>query len=141
MLLQLPHEALSNFWLLIMWHIPNLMLQVAPKKKIAHRQVRRTRGPRPITTFTHQSARKLSPKISHYETNNYTYDKLVAVVKISLIGRLLLILANFENVHLYSNPNISEKTVKWARGCCVHVFLVVIKYRVAPKKVLLFDSV
>jgi hypothetical protein len=27
--------------------------------------VRRTRGPRPITPFTHQSARKLPPKISH----------------------------------------------------------------------------
>ena len=92
-------------WLLIMWHIPNLMLQVAPKKKIAHRQVRRTRGPRPITPFTHQSARKLPPKISH------SCVKLVAVVKISLIGRFLLIFDNFENVYLFSNPNISAKTV------------------------------
>ena len=31
-------------WLLIIWHIPNLILQVAPKKKIAHRQVRERGG-------------------------------------------------------------------------------------------------
>ena len=55
-------------WSLIMWRIPNLMLQVAPKKK-SHTvmQVRRTKGPRRITPFTHQStsARKLPPKISN----------------------------------------------------------------------------
>ena len=89
-----------------MWHIPNLMLKVAPKKKIAHRQVRRARGPRPITPFKH-----FLTSILLYETNNYTYDKLVAVVKISLIGRFLLIFHNFENVYLFSNPNISAKTV------------------------------
>ena len=33
------------------------------------------------------------------------------VVKISLIDRFFLIFHNFENVYLFSNPNISAKTV------------------------------
>ena len=103
---QLPHEALSNY--LVVDHVAHSKFDASSspwKKKIAHRQVRRTRGPRPITPFTHQSARKLPPKISH------SCVKLVAVVKISLIGRFLLIFDNFENVYLFSNPNISAKTV------------------------------
>jgi hypothetical protein len=44
-----------------------IVAPAAPKRKIAHRQVRRTRGPRRITPFTHQStsARKLPTKISN----------------------------------------------------------------------------
>ena len=67
-------------WLLIMWHIPNLMLQVAPKKKIAHRQVRRTRGPRPITPFTHHfpenfnNPRYLKQHFLYFETIHFQFQ-------------------------------------------------------------------
>jgi hypothetical protein len=66
MLLQLPHDALSNY--LVVDHVAHSKFHDAsssPKQKLAHRHVRRTRGPRRITPFTHQSARKLPPKISN----------------------------------------------------------------------------
>jgi hypothetical protein len=46
-----------------MWHIPHLVLQVAPKEKIAHRQVRIKRGPRRITLFIHHAVgQEISPE-------------------------------------------------------------------------------
>ena len=43
----------------------------------------------------------------------------MAVVNISLIGHFLLIFDNFENVYLFSNPNISAKLIipKKDGGC------------------------
>jgi hypothetical protein len=70
MLLQLPHDALSNTSnYLVVDHVAHSKFHDAssnsPKQKLAHRHVRRTRGPRRITPFTYQSARKLPPKISN----------------------------------------------------------------------------
>ena len=53
------YNCLTNLsqvtWLLVMWRIPNLMLQVGQKQEVAHRLVWRTRRPRLITPFTHRS--------------------------------------------------------------------------------------
>jgi hypothetical protein len=95
MLLQLPHKALSNY--LVVDHVAHSEFDASssPKEKIAHHQVRRTRGLRWITLFTHQSTstRKLPPHIS---------GSCITGCKLVLIGCFLLIFDNFENVYLFS---------------------------------------
>ena len=105
MLLQLPHEALSNY--LVVDHVAHSKFDASsrPKEKNRTPSSQENEGAKANFPFTHQPARKLPPTISH------SCVKLVVVVKMSLIGRFLLIFDNFENVYLFSNPNTSAKTV------------------------------
>ena len=86
-----------------MWHIPNSMLQVAPKKKIAHRQA-------DLGGQSESPSLLISLRRSGNCPRKYRIVALL-VFKISLIGRFFLIFDNFENVYLFSNPNILAQTM------------------------------
>ena len=89
MLLQLLHKALSNY--LVVDHVAHSKFDASssPKEKNRTPSGQENEGAKANHPFTHHSARKLPPKLSH------SCIKLVAVVKISLIGRFLLIFDNF----------------------------------------------
>ena len=51
--------------LLIEWYIPNMLLEVSPKKNVAYCLVWSARWPWPVPTLAHQSKRKLSAEVLH----------------------------------------------------------------------------
>jgi hypothetical protein len=86
MLLPLLHEALSNY--LVVDHVSHSKFDVSssPKEKFAHSQVRRTRGPR---------------------LNHPVYSSIGQEIALQDMAKSCV----FEIINLFSNPNISAKTV------------------------------
>ena len=100
----LPHEALSNY--LVVDHVAHSKFDASssPKEKSRTPSGQENEGAKANHPVYSSVGQEIAPEVSH------SCVKLVAFVKISLIGRFLLIFDNFENVYLFSNPNISAKT-------------------------------
>ena len=102
--IQLPNEALSSY--LVVDHVAHSTFGASSSPKGKNR--------------TPSGQDKEGAKANHpvysscSRSGNFPRRyRIVAllVVKISLIDRFFLIFHNFENVYLFSNPNISAKTV------------------------------
>ena len=64
-------------WLLIKLHVPNCLLQIAPKKKVTNCQIRRAWGPGLIAAFAHYSTGKLSSKKPHRRVACVTWSAVL----------------------------------------------------------------